>query len=537
MTIADLLALTRQRIGAIILGLVIGIVAAGGYLALTPVTYQASSTAYVRVAMPDSQNQDAQTGQYYQASQLASQKVKAFVPVFTSQVVAQGVIDALGLDMTPAALAARTSASNEVNSLTIKVSAEGDSPEQAQTIADETVRQGAKQVKALEGQSSPVEVVLMSSSALAEPVRSPSVAKIGAVGVLGGLVLGYGLAFLRALLDRKIRTTADIASALEAPVLGSLPVSKDVDRWGQDRSDGAWRVEESLRKLRTNLRYTRVDGELGSVLVSSSVQGEGKSTVAKNLARVMALAGRDVVLVEADLRRPVVAERFGIRAGQPGLSQLLLGAVSLDDVLWPTGVEGLSVIPAGDTPPNPSELLGSERMAELIRYLAQDHVVVLDGAPVLPVTDSVSLSRVVDGVLLVASAGSTTTDQVRMASEQITQAGGHVLGTALNRVKHTGLDRLKYGETEYAYTADGYHRDGHGKSGDKSMKRDRGSRVPAPGGARHGSASAAGGMPPSYAPAERGAEPDRSTAAFVESLQEPAGDQAQDWLGEPAWRH
>ncbi|WP_229116778.1 CpsD/CapB family tyrosine-protein kinase, partial [Actinomyces bovis] len=167
---------------------------------------------------------------------------------------------------------------------------------------------------------------------------------------------------------------------------------------GPEEQEHDYRVEESLRKLRTNLRYARVDQGLHKLIVTSSVQGEGKSTVSTNLARVMALAGEEVVLIEGDMRRPVFKERFNLPGHQPGLSQLLVGATTLDQAMVQTKVPGLHVIPAGDTPPNPSELLGSERLSQLVDYLATDRLVIIDAPPVLPVTDAVAVSERMDGV-------------------------------------------------------------------------------------------------------------------------------------------
>ncbi|QQM67928.1 polysaccharide biosynthesis tyrosine autokinase [Actinomyces weissii] len=454
MTLEDLLKVTRQQIGLIVLGLVLGLAGAAGLVYVTPVTYSASAIAYVRVTMPD----DAGTGgagAYYAASQLANQKVKAFVSVFSSQAVAQGVIDTLGLETTPSALAGTIQASNQTNSLTITVTATGETPKRAQVIADETVHQAQQQIKQLEGENSPVEIVLMSSSTLSSTVKNPSVVKYMGAGTVGGLIIGYVLALLRALLDKRIRTSEDVSSVMDEPVIGLVPTS-DVFTQGPEEPEPDYRVEESLRKLRTNLRYARVDQGLHKLVVTSSVQGEGKSTVSTNLARVMALAGEEVVLIEGDMRRPVFKERFSLSSHQTGLSQLLVGATTLEQAMVQTKVPGLYVIPAGDTPPNPSELLGSERLSQLVDYLTADRLVIIDAPPVLPVTDAVALSERMDGVVLVARAKKTTTDQLKLTKETIERGGGTVLGVVLNQVAVSGLGRLRYGETEYAYTAAAY---------------------------------------------------------------------------------
>lgn len=377
MTFEDVLKLTRQRIGAIAVGLVIGIALSLVSLWLTPITYTASAVAYVRVSVPSDSEDQSRADSYYAASQLASQKVKAFVPVFTSEPVAQGVINTLGLATTPAELSGSITATSEKNALTINVSAVAPTAAEAQAVADETVRQADAQIRRLEGSRSPVGLVLMSPSSMSGATRSPSLPKHLGLGGLGGVVLGYLLAFTRNALDKRVRSQSDVASVVEEPVLAAIPRSASIAR--DERSeDHDHRAEEALRKLRTNLRYANIDKGLRTLIVSSALQGDGKSTVSANLARVMALSGQDVILMEGDLRRPTMKDTFRMGSHHPGLSQLLVGATSLERALVRTPVAGLQVIPAGDTPPNPSELLGSTRMSELLSYLAADHVVIID---------------------------------------------------------------------------------------------------------------------------------------------------------------
>ena len=177
MTFEDVLKLTRQRIGAIAVGLVIGIALSLVSLWLTPITYTASAVAYVRVSVPSDSEDESRADSYYAASQLASQKVKAFVPVFTSEPVAQGVINTLGLATTPAELSGSITATSEKNALTINVSAVAPTAAEAQAVADETVRQADAQIRRLEGSRSPVGLVLMSPSSMSGATRSPSLPK------------------------------------------------------------------------------------------------------------------------------------------------------------------------------------------------------------------------------------------------------------------------------------------------------------------------------------------------------------------------
>ncbi len=436
MTFEGLLELTHRRIITIAAGLVVGLVIGIGFVWLYPVSYKASADAYVRAVVPANDTAPNQADEYYSASQLATQKVKAFVPVFTSEAVAQGVIDTLGLDTTPAALSRSVSATNEDDTLTITVTVTAPTAEDARIIVDEVIRQSAEQVRRLEGEDSPVAVVPMSPSGLSTTSRSPSILSCLGLGALGGVLLGYALALARQASDRRVRSAAVAAAAAGRPVLGALPYSEAVAE-GRDAPQDADQFGEALRKLRTNLRYANVDAGLHSFVISAPQHGDGTSVVSSNLARVMALTGQEVVLINGDLRQstpgtgPERAERH------PGLSELLAGTVTLEAVLLPTSVPGLQLIPAGEIPPNPSELLGSERMSDVVTRLSSDRVVIIDTPPVLPVTDAVALAPHTDGVLVVARSGRTTKDQLSHVAESIRQGGGCMLGVILNHAPQT----------------------------------------------------------------------------------------------------
>jgi capsular exopolysaccharide synthesis family protein len=449
MTLRDFLKLTRRRLGPSSPVPCSVPSQAAALLLTTPTTYSAQATAYVRVSVPKGADGAAQSNSYFAASQLANQKVKAFVSVFTSQSVAEGVIKELKLDTTPADLAGSIKASNATNSLTIVVTAAGDSPEHARNVADAVVTQSSAQVKVLEGANSPVEVVMMTPASLSQISKAPSPVKYLTVGILAGLVIGYIAAFARQHFDTRLRTADDVAEQFDAPVLAVLPQSKDIART-EGGSDEDFQSAESLRKLRTNLRYANVDHQAKVILVTSPLQGDGKSSVAASLAKVMAVAGDDVVLVDTDLRRPSVAETFDLH-GPLGLLQILIGSAKVENTLRPTKITGLSVLPAFDTPPNPSELLGSDRMARLVKGLSRDHIVILDAPPVLPVTDAVVLSHLTDAVVVVASAGRTRTEQLEHAISSIERGEGKIAGIVLNRAASSKLARLRYGDAEYGY--------------------------------------------------------------------------------------
>ena len=230
MTFEDFLKLTRRQAVAIAVGLLTGLFVALTAFLVTPASFKASAEAYVRVKVSPEAEISQQTGPYYTASQLATSKVKPFVPVFTSETVAQGVVDSLNLDMTPAELSRSLSATNKANTLTITVTATASSEETARSIADEVVRQSAEQIKQLEGEDSPIEIVLMTPASLAPMSQSPSGVQYLCFGLPGGVVLGYVLAFAREVWDRRVRSAADLAAVVDHPVLGVIPVSDAIAR-------------------------------------------------------------------------------------------------------------------------------------------------------------------------------------------------------------------------------------------------------------------------------------------------------------------
>ncbi|MDD9206144.1 CpsD/CapB family tyrosine-protein kinase, partial [Georgenia sp. 10Sc9-8] len=203
---------------------------------------------------------------------------------------------------------------------------------------------------------------------------------------------------------------------------------------------------EAVRRLRTNLQYANLSDQNSSFLVTSSISGEGKSMTSVNLAIALADTGARTVLVDADLRRPSVADYLGLE-GEAGLTTVLVGRAELGDVLQEWSEGGIAVLAAGHLPPNPAEMLGSREMSELLSELTASYdAVVIDSPPLLPVTDAALLSKLVSGTLLLAG-----TDRVRKAEltaslEALDAVDARILGIVLNRVerKHRSYDDGTY---------------------------------------------------------------------------------------------
>ncbi len=398
----------------------------------SPSTYTATSQAYLRVKVAGDPAQS--TLSQYNAAQLAAMKADAVVPVFTSAAVAQRVVDSLKLDETAEEFASSVSATRVPETVSVQVSATAYSSHRAQVLADEVVRQAAAEIKNLEGEDSPVEIVLLSSAELVSATRSPALVTCVAVGLLAGLVLGYIWILVQELLDKSLRGPEEVREALSVPLLGALPRVPSL-RW---LSRGAeLKMEEQLRVARTNVLHALSQGGRRVVVVTSAGPQEGTSVTAASLARVLALSGHRVVLVGGDLRAPGTA---GLQ-GSPGLADVLTGSAYLGEALVKGSVEGLELLPAGRMPANPSELLGAPMMRDLLRELAADRLVIIDAPPVLRFTDGVVLAARAGGVILVARAGRTSAEDLHEAALAIEQGGGRMLGVVLNNVSELGGKR------------------------------------------------------------------------------------------------
>lgn len=266
------------------------------------------------------------------------------------------------------------------------------------------------------------------------PIRPNKPQNIMFAGLLG-VFLGLCLALLQELLDDRINSPEEAERVLRIPNLGHVPlVEEEGLRLIRDISTFS-PLMESYRSLRTNINFAAVGSTLKSVVVTSSVPAEGKSTTAANLAMAMALDGKRVIIVDADLRRPSLHKLFRLESS-PGLTDVLVGTHEIEDVIRPSGVDNVSVIAAGSPPPNPAELLGSARMVDLITQLeAISDIVLFDSPPALAVADGVVLAARTNGVLLVIGYGETKKTNTRKAVELLRRANARVLGTVLNRIE------------------------------------------------------------------------------------------------------
>lgn len=274
-----------------------------------------------------------------------------------------------------------------------------------------------------------------------------------------GFMLGAGGAYLIEYLDDSIKNSNSVERDLGSTTLGAIPEFSADDKanelvmLGRSQSPGA----EAYRILRTNLQFAAVAHELNRLLVTSASPGEGKSTTAGNLAVAIAQAGRRVVLIDADLHRPRQHRVFKLVNNVGVTSALLSDPTNVEMFLQRTPIASLRVLTTGPLPPNPAELLGSQRMRDLLNTLQQHaDVIVIDSPPTTAVADTAVLSTLVDGVLLVVETGKTGREPARRALAALNQVQAHVVGVVLNRMPTRGSGYYYY---HYNYHRKYYRRD------------------------------------------------------------------------------
>lgn len=306
-----------------------------------------------------------------------------------------------------------------------------------------------EQVRLAEAQSSSSIAQIEPASVPLVPV-SPNVLRNTVLAVAVGMMLAAGGLVAREALDDTIKSPHDIQRMFNLPVLGVIARNTIPDAYlitdYQPRSP----VSEAYRMLRTNIQFANIDAPVQTLLVTSAEPLEGKTTISANLAVVNAQNGRDVTLIDCDLRRPTIHKRFGL-PNQMGFSTLFISTLdALDEIRQTTKIPHLSVLTTGPLPPNPAELIASRRMAEILKRIrARGEMIIIDSPPTLAVTDSSILAPIVDGIVLVMTPGVTRRIAARQMIEQLSRVGGKVLGVVFNNFNEH--------RTYYTYRSNKYY--------------------------------------------------------------------------------
>lgn len=446
MTLQEFARLSRHSWLFIVASVCVGVLGGVAYCLAQPVLYASTATGYVVAGSSDS------VGSASSSMALAQGKAGAYRPLVNSARVQHAVRVTLAATYPEPNFS--LSASTTEGSNLFLVTAVSISPEEARDAAEaglkatsaEALRLDSLTASGVSTNIAVVRVVPTGDAALPTAPFSPRWTVNLALGALAGLFLGYVVAFVRRRVDGRIRSQSDIEESAGVAVLGILPRSDDLGRRkgmaSAEPTSGP--SAEALRQLRTNLRFVSVDNPPRTIVVTSPNPGEGKSSVAAQLSRVLAASGQNVVIVDADLRRPTQAKQFGVD-GSVGLSQVLAGDLPLEEALQVVGDPRLLLLASGRIPPNPSELVGSQRMRQVIDTLSQSATVIIDAPPVLPVTDAGLLAAAADGALLVTRVNATLKEQVRQCVRNLTNVQGRVLGAVLNMTPRRGMGVATYG--------------------------------------------------------------------------------------------
>lgn len=416
-------------------------------VATTPL-YQASTRLFVSTAGGSSLSDT------YQGNRFSQERVVSYSELLMGQTVAQRTIDKLGLDASPADLQENVSARAKPETVLIDVAVTDESPVRARDIANALSDEFVTLVRDLEtpedGSAPNSRVVVEQRASIPDAPVVPRTTRNIALGLALGVLIGVAAAVVRDLMDNTVKSRETFEQITGSGLVGSIPLDKDRRKYPAISFEGDNSpISESFRKLRTNLQFLAVDHPPRVIVITSSVPSEGKSTTAINVALALAEADHNVVLVDADMRRPTLHKYLQL-VGPVGFSTVLSGAISLPEALQKTRFPRLTVLTSGAIPPNPSELLGSQAARTLLNELRSEFdYVVIDSTPLLAVTDAAVLANASDGVLIITRFGQTKREQLAHAVESLKDVDATILGAVFTMVSPRGGAYYGYSYEQY----------------------------------------------------------------------------------------
>ena len=443
MNLQEFARLVRSRWLTVLITTLVAVLAAVVVTLLTTPLYQASTRLFV------SSTAGGKASELYQGNRLSQDRVLSYTELLQGETLSQRTTNKLDLDMTADQLRAKVKATAKLDTVLINVKVLDPSPVRARDIANALSDEFVVMVRELEtsgpgAQPDARVVVEQRASVPGSPVVPKKARNVG-LGLLAGLALGLGMAVLRDNLDNTVKSKETLEEITGVGLTGTIPMDKERRNepailFEKDNSG----IAEAFRKLRTNLQFLAVDNPPRVIVVISSAPSEGKSTTAINIALALAEGDKNVVLVDGDMRRPSLHKYLDL-VGSVGFSTVLSGGASLSEVLQPTKFPRLTVLTAGPTPPNPSELLGSLAAQKTLDELRStfDYVVV-DSAPLLAVTDGAILATHADGALIMAKFGQTKRDQLAHAVGNLRDVGAKLLGAVFTMIPARGGGSYAY---------------------------------------------------------------------------------------------
>ncbi|STX04978.1 polysaccharide biosynthesis tyrosine autokinase [Kocuria rosea] len=446
--LADAVYVVRSHWRAITLLTLLCTLLALGWTLIQPKIYSATASALVITTG------ELDINQAVAADALAKSKVLSYQSLALSRPVANRVVESLSLDVSPQYVNERITTEVPFDTAEIRINATSpESPQHAADLANAWVTALAEQVGELEADQDVLGRVEVQPLSVATPPpgpASPNLKRNLGIGLFLGAFLGMLYALVRHRMDHRIRSVEEIREVFGVTVLGTIPRDHRLAdrRFLLDRrtatKSGNDPVMEAMRKLRTSLSFASPHQLPRIIVVTSPLNGAGKSTITANLAVAVASTGRNVVVVDGDLRRPVIADLFGLAPGI-GVADVLTGQMQLEEALQTyDGLPNLHVLGAGDVPKDPAEILSSEAVGAMLQTLAQDALVLVDAPPLLPVTDAELLTVAADGVLIVVEAQATLREELSATLDNIYQIHGTVFGVVINRVPTAGADAALY---------------------------------------------------------------------------------------------
>lgn len=436
MELKDYVRLLRRRWISILL---VGLIAGGlafGYTLMSTKKYASHVRLYVSAPQGDS-------SAVLQGVQSSIQSVQSFANLVNSTDLAKQVISDADVPMDPKTLAGEVKATVVPQTSNLTITVTDPDAHRAQALAQGYAQALVDQVRVLTtppgATQAPIKATIFDAASYSGSPVSPKTKLYVVLGLAIGLVVGFGIAVLRELLDTRITSAESLREIADRPILGVIAydsVTKDKPLL-TDIAAHSPRAE-AFRMLRTNLQFVDVDSPSKVYVLTSALPEEGKTTTSINLAMSLAQAGIRTLLIGGDLRRPRAAERLGLD-GSVGVTNILVGQVSFSDAVQTQEATGMDFVASGAVPPNPAELLQSQAMKEFLdKARAGYDVVLIDAPPLLPVTDAALIASHSDGAILVVRHGKTTRDQIRSCRDRLENVDAHMVGLVLNMTPAKG---------------------------------------------------------------------------------------------------
>ena len=461
MNLQDFIKLLRARWVTVAVTMLLSVVAGILYTATTTPLYEATTRLFVSTTSGQS------VTDIYQGNRFSQERVLSYTELITGETLAQRTIEKMDLNESAATLKARVSATAKPDTVLIDVGVFDASPVRARDIANALSDEFVVMVRELEtprpGGTADARVIVEQRATIPSHPAIPNPRRNIAGGLAVGLLAGVGLALLRDRLDNTVKGRPMLEEITGVGLVGSIPLDKDTRKQPAisfENNNSA--IAEAFRKLRTNLQFIHVDHPPRVMVITSSTPNEGKSVTAINIALALAEAEYNVVLVDGDMRRPSLDKYLDL-VGSVGFSTVLSGGASLAEVLQTTKYPNLTVLTAGTTPPNPSELLNSQAAEKVLNELREQFdYVIIDTSPLLAVTDGAILATKCDGVLIMDRFGETKREQLSHAVDTLESVGATLLGAVFTMTPSRG--------SSYYYSYHGYGDDVSRSSGTSIAK-------------------------------------------------------------------